>query len=175
MIQAHETGKMLHELMGWPGPMTHRQHVAWLEWWTSQQDVPNRGDWYLMQLDRTVKCLLAKDPDKIKLEHSKLKFGVPMPEKPAGPMSAEDLAMHKAMWIGLVGGPGKVEGFDWAEIGGKGKNEEVNPQPDVVVVQQKERERLGKSVDEQEQFRKDVERKHAEAIAKLRERQGGNP
>lgn len=40
----------LHELMGWPGPMTARQFRAWRAWLEMQWNLPDRGDFYAMQI-----------------------------------------------------------------------------------------------------------------------------
>lgn len=53
---AHELKKQLHEIMGWPGPMTHRQFLVWQAWLDKEWNVPSRSDWYAMQTAREVLC-----------------------------------------------------------------------------------------------------------------------
>ena len=43
-------GKSLNELMGWAGPMTHRQFEAWQAWLGEEWGRPSRNDFYLMQV-----------------------------------------------------------------------------------------------------------------------------
>jgi hypothetical protein len=40
--------KTLNELMGWGGPMTHRQFMAWQHWLLEQWNQPDRADHYAM-------------------------------------------------------------------------------------------------------------------------------
>lgn len=86
--------------MGWPGPMTHRQFAVWLAWLGEEWNHPSRTDHYLMQLDVTVKRLLAKHPGRIKFEQSQLKFG---PVARRGPQTKEQAtAISKAAWLGRM-------------------------------------------------------------------------
>ena len=55
---AHDLGIQLHELMDWPGPMTHRQYLAWQEWLQLQWNEPDRHDWYLMK----IAAILSRSP-----------------------------------------------------------------------------------------------------------------
>jgi len=47
---ADRLGMHLHDLMGWPGPMTHRQFEAWQRWLVEQLNRPSRSDFYAMQV-----------------------------------------------------------------------------------------------------------------------------
>lgn len=38
----------LHDYLGWPGPVTMRQHEAWGEWRAAQWNRPGRLEHYLM-------------------------------------------------------------------------------------------------------------------------------
>lgn len=69
----------LHELMGWQGPMTHRQHSAWQAWLDMQWDVPDRHDAYLQQVAFEVHRanLRVKKPNKAKIGKFRLKFDRP--------------------------------------------------------------------------------------------------
>lgn len=43
----------MHELMGWPGPMTERQFVTWIEWLNQDLNRPSRADWYALKIARS--------------------------------------------------------------------------------------------------------------------------
>ena len=45
----------LHEVTGWPGPLTHRQALAWDYWLADDMNRPSRTDYYLMSLTATLK------------------------------------------------------------------------------------------------------------------------
>lgn len=70
---AQELRVSLHELLGWPGPMTHRQYQAWQTWLEHEWDFPTKDQQYLMSIACEVRRVLAKNPDSHKLEHLKLK------------------------------------------------------------------------------------------------------
>lgn len=40
----------LHELMGWPGPMTQRQYGTWQAWLEMQWNKPSRADHYTLKV-----------------------------------------------------------------------------------------------------------------------------
>lgn len=46
---AHELKKHLHELLGFPAPMTFRQYLAWTAWLDREWNSPSRSDHYAMQ------------------------------------------------------------------------------------------------------------------------------
>ncbi len=56
----------MHELMGWKGPLTHRQYQAWCEWY---MDNPSRSDWYAAQTALEVRRVFGKG----KLEDMRLR------------------------------------------------------------------------------------------------------
>jgi hypothetical protein len=86
--------------MGWDGPVTHRQFLAWMSWMEEQWDMPTRTDYYLMQIDNSVKRVLSKRPSAIKLEHSKLVF---REKKKEVPLTKEQAAsISKAKWVGMM-------------------------------------------------------------------------
>lgn len=58
----------MHRLLGWPGPVTYRQYLVWMEWLRRQWNEPSRSDHYAMQ----VGAIQAGEKDLGKL---KLKFG----------------------------------------------------------------------------------------------------
>ncbi len=51
---AKDHGKLLHELMGWRGPVTLRQHRVWLEWAFPGEGTKARLD------DKTMQDLVKK-------------------------------------------------------------------------------------------------------------------
>jgi hypothetical protein len=55
--------KSLNELMGWDGPMTHRQFAAWQWWLLEQWNQPSRSDHYAMQVAAVVDMSGEKDRD----------------------------------------------------------------------------------------------------------------
>lgn len=100
----------LHDLLGWPGPMTHRQFLAWQAWLDEQWDRPDRTDQYLMQIACEVARANAKHPDRLRLEHFRLRFGA---ARPAGRKLTpeEAAAASKARWMMAAGlNPGKARG-----------------------------------------------------------------
>lgn len=83
----------LHELLGWQGPMTHRQYVAWQEWLKIEQNQPDRGDHYVMQLTMQVEKIIrmwTKNTNGMKLSEFHIPFGAQTttaPVKVEGPRS----------------------------------------------------------------------------------------
>lgn len=63
--------------MGWPGPPTYRQYLAWGEWRNRELNHPDLTQQYLMQVAYEVRCSQAKNPRAVKWEGFKLKFGPP--------------------------------------------------------------------------------------------------
>lgn len=57
---AHELGKGINELMGWPGPMTGRQFRVWQVWLELQMNRPSRADCYAMQAAHAARFSMAK-------------------------------------------------------------------------------------------------------------------
>lgn len=62
-----ELGIHLHELLGWPGPMTHRQFLAWQAWRRIDVGVPGKTELYLAnvaaEVRRTPGRVWGKEPD----------------------------------------------------------------------------------------------------------------
>lgn len=54
--------------------MTHRQFVAWEEWYAKKVTAPDRADYYQMQTACEVRRVLRKDPSTVRLEHFVLNF-----------------------------------------------------------------------------------------------------
>ncbi len=71
----HELGKQLHEIMGWPGPMTHRQFRVWKQWLSDEWNRPSRSDHYMMRAALETRLGNAgKKARQVRMEHFTLKF-----------------------------------------------------------------------------------------------------
>lgn len=101
--------KQLHEILGWEGPMTHRQYLAWLHWLRSyeveQLNQPGRTEYYLMQIAHEVARSNERysKPNQIKMDQFKLKF---IPRESTAKISFRSktrVAMTKAHWIHGLG------------------------------------------------------------------------
>jgi len=99
----------LNDLMGWSGPMTHRQHMAWLAWFKIKDDEPSLTDHYLMQVALEVHGLnfiLSNQRPSFSLQQFKLK----KPEPPKK-MTKDELDAHverqMAGWKAWAEGPKK--------------------------------------------------------------------
>ena len=93
---AHELGMHLHDLMGWLGPMTHRQFVVWEEWLGEQWDKPNRTDHYIMKAGAMAGRVREIDLNKIKIQ---FKQSLSKPAKPPREMTlAEADRASKERW-----------------------------------------------------------------------------
>lgn len=57
---AEKLGKHLHELIGWPGPMTHRQYQAWQDYLRAEWNEPDRHDHYLLKVCQTLVAVNSK-------------------------------------------------------------------------------------------------------------------
>jgi hypothetical protein len=66
---------MLHEVMGWPGPMTHRQALTWEAWLDEEMDRPSRADFYVMQLSCMVDQMFMDDPSLTNPNRYRMTFG----------------------------------------------------------------------------------------------------
>lgn len=76
---ARETHRPIHELLGWRGPMTHRQFKAWQEWEREQWNHPSRDNWYEMQTACEVRRVLMKDKSATTPQDFKMRFVDPKP------------------------------------------------------------------------------------------------
>ncbi len=93
---AHELKKQLHEVMGWSGPMTHRQYLALVYWMDLEWDRPNRTDYYLMQVaacvERLIRVTLHMNTNDVQVANMKLVFApAPTPEQ----MSQDEEALRE--------------------------------------------------------------------------------
>ena len=70
---------MLHEVMGWPGPLTFRQFLAELEWAFIDLNRPGKTESYIIQNTVEVVRARAKDPNDVRLDDPRwhLKFKRP--------------------------------------------------------------------------------------------------
>lgn len=101
---AHELKRSLHEVMGWPGPMTHRQFLVWTAWLKEQWNSPNRTDHYLMLLAQHLALMPArvwgKSGGHLSLSDCALSF---MHKKPAKITQEQASKWAKAKWFGVTG------------------------------------------------------------------------
>jgi hypothetical protein len=98
-------GVPLHELLGWQGPMTHRQFAAWQEWLLLEANRPGRLEHYLMRVGleiRRVIGLFTKDPGPMTLDAFRVPFERAAPPKPE--TAAQKGARSKATWRGIFAG-----------------------------------------------------------------------
>lgn len=94
--------------MGWSGPLTHRQYLAWQAWFDAEWDRPNRTDNYLMSIACEVRRSQSKRPARHKLEHMRLKFR--RKHEQTGPPSQAQIDAAKAVWMARVGRVGPRPG-----------------------------------------------------------------
>jgi hypothetical protein len=91
-------GKSLNELLGWGGPLTHRQYRAWRIFLADQYDRPTQESYYLMQIAQQVHAIPARvwgKADKTPLTSFRLRFGEPE-ERPKS--KEEAAAWSRAIW-----------------------------------------------------------------------------
>ncbi len=98
----------MHDLLGWPGPMTQRQFVTWVAWLRVQWDRPDRTDGYLMQVAAEVRRGHVKNPRKVKLEDFRLKYDGGSSRKKPAMTKEQATAMSKAVWMARLGDCPKV-------------------------------------------------------------------
>lgn len=64
--------------MGWEGPITHRQYLAWIEWTGEEDRKTDLTHYYVMQTTaelRRILYLLSSTKEEIKISDFKLQFG----------------------------------------------------------------------------------------------------
>lgn len=102
----------LHDLMGWGGPMTHRQYLAWQAWLGMEWNRPSRSDHYLMQLALVTMRANMKHPGRVQMKHLQLEFKevTRTASKPEGRLDPRKIekaaAVSKARWFGMLGKSG---------------------------------------------------------------------
>lgn len=62
-------------MMGWDGPMTHRQYLTWMEWLDERWNVPTKQDHYLAALRYEVALGTRRHPESLVPGEFLLKFG----------------------------------------------------------------------------------------------------
>ena len=88
------------ELLGWPGPSTHRQCMAHRAWLDTQWNRPTRSDYLLMRIAQRVLQAASKRPERVRLEDQNVKFEQ---RKPTPPVRPEQRARRsKAIWTGAL-------------------------------------------------------------------------
>jgi hypothetical protein len=106
-------GKTLGEYLGWPGPVTHRQHAAMLAWEAEEWNQPSRTDYYLMSLTAEVRRLFAQHPGRIQPDDCKLRFSVGTQARSESaertPTAAEASERSLAIWQARL--RGKIKGL----------------------------------------------------------------
>lgn len=97
--------------MGWPGPVTHRQFLAWQAWFTFSVNDPGRIEYYLMQIAMEVRRGHVKKPNSLKMDQFKLNFKAGEEEsnpKPKRRMTKEEVsAISKQRWLSRMTKPAK--------------------------------------------------------------------
>jgi hypothetical protein len=101
---AQRSNKLLHELFGWDGPMTHRQFLLMQQFQQESWNSPNRTDHYLMAIAREIQTCLTKS-NNTNLDNYRIKFELKTgpsstnkPLKPVNPnwiMTPEKIAKAK--------------------------------------------------------------------------------
>lgn len=116
----------LNQLLGWSGPLTHRQAVMLEAWREAQWNHPDRHDYYVMMLAAIQARANSKSPQSIQPRHFKLVFS-----RSNVKLSPEErkqrIAFSKGAWSGAAGGMKRMTRVDMltgrvlqaAEIGPK--------------------------------------------------------
>jgi hypothetical protein len=101
MRTAHELGRTLGELCDWPGPMTHREAMAWDSWHDWQLEVPSRADHYQMQTAALIDNVLDVFR-KTARNAGPADMLIKIDRRPA--LTPEQKARHsQAVWLGFLG------------------------------------------------------------------------
>ena len=104
-------GKDLRELLGYAGPLTHRQYLAWQRWLDEQWNEPSRSDYYAMQVAAAVMLKGHEAPEDFRLSNLRIPFedvreAVAEREYEEAPESVA--ARDKAFFVDKVRGMGGV-------------------------------------------------------------------
>lgn len=103
---AHELSKHLHEVMGWVGPMTHRQFTLWQTWLNAQLDIPSRDNYYQMQIACEQRRTFSKNPKDVTPDQFKLTFtSKDDTNKTQGFTRAQRIDMIKQRWFNRMTAP----------------------------------------------------------------------
>ena len=94
----------LHELLGWPGPLTHRQFRTWQAWLQAEWNAPSRTDHYLMLIAQRVLQAAARNPGSVTLDGQRIEFrrrdGA---DEPPALTVEQATAIAKAKWGAAMG------------------------------------------------------------------------
>jgi hypothetical protein len=103
--------------MGWPGPLTHRQYLAWHEWLLMKANRPSTTEYYLMGIRQEIRQVNSKKGHTVKMEDMIIPFArrtakddnddaVYSKDNSRGrKMTAEEAsAIGKAVWAKRIGG-----------------------------------------------------------------------
>ena len=94
----------LHELLGWSGPLTHRQFRCWQAWLEAEWNAPSRTDHYLMLVAQRVLQAAAKNPGSVTLDGQRIEFRRRGAEaEPPELTLAQATAIAKAKWGAAMG------------------------------------------------------------------------
>jgi hypothetical protein len=97
-------------LLGWPGPLTHRQCRAWQDWLDADWNQPSRTDHYLMLIAQRV---LQAQGAKVTLAQQRITFGR---QRAAPVLSREEAAARsQAVWFARLGGADGITGAEKAD------------------------------------------------------------
>ena len=96
----------LHDLLGWPGPMTHRQFLLWMAWLKKEWNKPSRDNWYSMQAAAEARKGWVAKPNDVQVSDFIIPFGWRTPEEVVE--AEEQEVAHasdgsKAMFSAVVG------------------------------------------------------------------------
>lgn len=94
---AQKLSKSLPEVLGLPPqPMTYREMRLWRGFFKEEMNVPDRNDYYVMQLTRTVSGMFGTAPgyDKLTIPFGDKARRVPTPEE-ASAWSRQRLGLNK--------------------------------------------------------------------------------
>lgn len=104
--QCSERKIELHQLLGWAGPLTHRQNLVWQEWRGRQWNEPSLTDHYLMQLSHLLVMVNSTKKSTAKLDDFRLKFrrrGEDGVQRSPFKSAEEAAAASKFKWFALLG------------------------------------------------------------------------
>lgn len=98
-------------MLGWPGPLTHRQFAAWVDWFDGvQHDFPSLDNLYQARVAQRVQQKFADEPEKVELRHQLVRPGELNPDQPQPrpqPKTKEELDRESealsAMWGAWLG------------------------------------------------------------------------
>lgn len=83
---------------------SHREYLAWMDYFQEEMNVPDRTDHYLMAIACEVRRVLQERPAQIKPEHFKIKFEWRDPDAPRK-LSQAEIDSAKLKWFSMFGMP----------------------------------------------------------------------